>query len=131
MEKKQKIIHGFHYYFLRINTLIHPWESKVAFLLALNIFLLLAGYYLIKPAREAFILAAKGPEVRSYLAAFQVLLLFFIVEIFSHLSSKFPRHKLITWVTIFFISNLIIFYILFLIQIPQDIFSIIFFKGGA
>ncbi|RPJ00856.1 MAG: hypothetical protein EHM31_07160, partial [Candidatus Aminicenantes bacterium] len=40
------------------------------------------------------------------------VLFIFVVKAFSRLSSRVPRHVLITWTTTFFISNLVIFYAL-------------------
>lgn len=103
---------GIFYKFLRLFTVIHPGEALTAFLLTFNVFLLFLAYYIIKPVREALILAGKGAEVKSYLAAVIAVLLILVVKAFSSIASRFSRQKLITWVTLFFISNLVIFYIL-------------------
>jgi len=100
------------YKFLRIFTDIRPGEALTAGLLTLNIFLLLTAYYIIKPIREALILGSWSPEAKSYLGVAQAVLLIFIVKIFSRLASRVPRQILITRVTLFFISNLILFYAL-------------------
>lgn len=98
--------------FLRIFTDIHPGEALTASLLTLNVFLLLTAYYIIKPIREALILGSWSPEAKSYMGVAQAVLLIFIVKIFSRLASRVPRQILITRVTLFFISNLILFYAL-------------------
>ena len=55
---------------------VHAGEGSTALLLALNVFLLLATYYCIRPVREALILSVPGgPELKSYLAAGQAILL--------------------------------------------------------
>jgi AAA family ATP:ADP antiporter len=100
------------YRFLRIFSHVHPGEGLTAFLLTLNIFLLLTAYYIIKPCREALILESWSPEAKSYMGVAQAVLLVFIVKIFSRLASRVPRQILITRVTLFFISNLILFYVL-------------------
>jgi AAA family ATP:ADP antiporter len=101
------------YKFLGLFTDIRPGEAAKALLLSLNLFLLLLAYYLIKPVREALLLVDKdAPRIKSYLSGAQAVLLVFVILAFSLLASKVPRHKLITWVTLFFISNLVIFYIL-------------------
>lgn len=112
---------------LKIITVIYPGEGITAFLLTFNIFLLMAAYYIIKPVREAFILAGKGAEIKSYLSAAIAVLLVFAVKIYSNVSSRFPRQKLITWVTLFFISNLVIFYGLSFTKIDLGTMGIIFF----
>lgn len=107
-EKREGIV----YKALRIFTEIHPGEVPTALLLSLNVFLLLAAYYIIKPIREALILRSYTPEEKSYLYAVMAILLIFVVKLFSFIASKIPRQLLITWVTLFFISNLFLFYLL-------------------
>lgn len=117
----------FLYRFFRLFTVIHRGEGLTVFLLALNVFLLLSAYYIIKPVREALILAGKGAEMKSYLAAAQAILFILVVKAFSGLASKIPRQTLITWVTLFFISNLVLFYALYLAGVSLGTMGIIFF----
>ena len=49
-------------------------EAASALLMALLMFLILAAYYVLKTAREVFILSEGGAEVKSYSAAGQALL---------------------------------------------------------
>ena len=112
---------------LRIFTVIYPGEASTAFLLMTNVYLLFMAYYIIKPVRQALIIVGKGPEWKSYLGAVIAVLLIFVVKIFSNIASRFPRQKLITWVTLFFISNLVIFYFLSLTSIGLGTMGIIFF----
>ena len=131
--KTEKMYHsrkessGFIYKILRAFTIIHPGEASTAFLLIINIFLILVAYYIIKPVREALILAGKGAEWKSYLSAAIAVLLIFVVKAFSSIASRFPRQKLISWVTLFFISNLIIFYLLSFTGISLGTMGILFF----
>jgi ATP:ADP antiporter, AAA family len=60
--------------------------------------------------REALILTEGGAEVKTYSAAAQALLLVLLIPAYGVFASKVPRLKLILWVTLFFISHLIIFY---------------------
>ncbi len=116
------------YRFLRVFTDIRPGEAPKAFLLSLNLFLLLLAYYLIKPVREALLLVDKdAPRMKSYLSGAQAFLFVFVILAFSLLASKVPRHKLITWVTLFFISNLVVFYFLHLAGIGAGAMGIVFF----
>jgi ATP:ADP antiporter, AAA family len=101
------------YKFLRLFADIRHGEAPKALLLALNIFLLLLAYYILKPLRESLLLVdQKAPQVKSYLSGAQAILFVFVIKAFSRLASKVPRHVLITWTTSFFISNLVIFYFL-------------------
>jgi AAA family ATP:ADP antiporter len=115
------------YRFLKLFTDIRPGEAPTAFLLTLNVFLLLLAYYLIKPVREALILVGKDPQTKAYLSGAQAILLIFVIKAFSRLSSKVPRHLFITWVTLFFISNLGLFYVFHLFGMPIGTMGIIFF----
>ncbi|MBN1271030.1 MAG: hypothetical protein JXB26_02065 [Candidatus Aminicenantes bacterium] len=118
---------GLFYKIFKLFTEIRPGEEAVTFLLMLNIFLIFTAYYIIKPVREALILAGKGVEFKSYLSAVMVVLLIFVVKAYSAISSRVSRQKLISWVTIFFISNLVIFYVFSLLGIGLGTMGIIFF----
>jgi AAA family ATP:ADP antiporter len=116
------------YRFLRLFADIRTGEAPKAFLLALNIFLLLLAYYILKPLREALLLVDKdSPSVKSYLSGAQAILFILVIKGFSRLSSRVPRHILITWTTLFFISNIVIFYFLNLGGMPIKTMGIIFF----
>jgi AAA family ATP:ADP antiporter len=101
------------YKFLRLFADIRPGEASKALLLALNVFLLLLAYYILKPLRESMLLINKDSAVvKSCLGGAQAVLFVFVIKGFSRLASRVPRHVLITWTTSFFISNLVIFYFL-------------------
>src|ERR1044071_4490294 len=87
-------------------------EGAGALLLALNLFLLLAAYYLLKTVREVLILTEGGAEVKSYSAAGQAILLLEVVPLFGAFASRVNRVRLVTGVTLFFVSNLAIFAVL-------------------
>jgi len=84
-------------------------EAASALLMALTMFLTLGGYYLLKTAREAFILSEGGAEVKSYSSAGQALLLLAIVPAYGKLASRVNRVQLVQWVTLFFAGNLVLF----------------------
>jgi AAA family ATP:ADP antiporter len=115
------------YRFLRIFTEIHPGEAGTTWLLSLIFFLLFTGYYLLRPVREALILTEWSPNLKSYLGGAIAVLLIFVVKIFSRIASKVPRQRLITWVTLFFISNLVFFYVIYGLGVSQAAISIIFY----
>ena len=112
---------------LKIFTDIKPGEGLIAFLLMLNVFLLLAAYYILKPFRDSLMLEEWPAEIKSYLSAAIAVLLIFVVKIFSRIASRIPRQKLISWVTLFFISNLAVFYFLHLAGVGAGLMGIIFF----
>jgi AAA family ATP:ADP antiporter len=108
-------------------TSVRPGEASTALLLTVNVFLLLMAYYIIKPIRESFILSKWTPEDKAYLFAAMAFFLIFVVKGFSRLASRVPRQKLITWVSLFFISNIALFYILHLAGLSGKAMGIIYF----
>lgn len=84
-------------------------EAAAALLFTLTMFLVLAGYYLLKTAREIFILSEGGAEVKSYSSAGQALLLLVLVPAYGRLASRVNRTQLVQWVTLFFASNILVF----------------------
>jgi len=113
--------------FLGLFTKIHPEETAKALLLWLNSFLIMFGYYQIKAIRNGLLLAAHPPEIQSYLAIPQAVLLIFVVKVFARIASRYPRHILITYVTLFCISNLILFNILNWAGVSVSIMGLVFF----
>jgi AAA family ATP:ADP antiporter len=113
---------------LRLCVDIREGEAPKALLLSLNVFLLLLAYYILKPLREALILVDKdAPVIKCCLSGAQAILLIFVIKAFSRLASRVPRHLLITWTTLFFISNLVVFYFFGLAGMPIKIMGILFF----
>ena len=71
---------------------INGGEAGTALLLMLNVFLLLAAYYLLKTIREPLILSVPhGAEVKSYSAAATAGLLMLIVPFYSAVASRVSR----------------------------------------
>jgi AAA family ATP:ADP antiporter len=94
-------------------TEVRAGEAATALLLMLNMFLLLAAYYLCKTIREPLILNARGgAEVKSYAAAATAGLLILLVPIYSAIAARVSRVKLINGVTLFFIGCLLTFFAL-------------------
>jgi len=91
---------------------VNAGEGVVAVLLGVNVFLLMFGYYLLKPVREALIISQSGAAVKSYSSAAQAALLLLVVPVFGILASRVNRVKLITGVTLFFAANLAVFALL-------------------
>jgi ATP:ADP antiporter, AAA family len=113
---------------LRLCVDIREGEAPKALLLSLNVFLLLLAYYILKPLRETLILVDKdAPVVKCCLSGAQAILLIFVIKAFSRLASRVPRHLLISWTTLFFISNLVVFYFFGLAGMPIKIMGILFF----
>ncbi len=115
------------YHFLRLFTDIRPGEAVKASLLFFNSFLIMFGYYQIKPIREGLLLAAHPATIKSYLAIPQAIILIFVVKAFARIASRYPRHLLITYATLFCISNLVLFYMMNLGGVSVAVMGIVFF----
>ena len=99
--------------FLRLFSDVRDGEAPRLLLLALNVFLILVAYYVMKPVREVLILDQPGgAEIKSYAYAAQALLMFAIVPVYGALASRLPRRRLINGVTAFFVACLPVFYLL-------------------
>jgi AAA family ATP:ADP antiporter len=85
---------------------VHRGESLKALLLALNLFLVLAAYYMLKTVRESLILTQGGAAIKAYSSAGQALLLLALVPAFGSVASRVNRIHLIRGVTLFFVCNI-------------------------
>jgi AAA family ATP:ADP antiporter len=90
-------------------------------LLALNIFLILMGYYVLKPVREALILGEGSAELKAYMSAGQVALLLLAVPYYGRLVARLPRRRLFNVVTTFFVLCLVAFYALTRAGVPVGV----------
>jgi AAA family ATP:ADP antiporter len=98
--------------FLSLFADVRHGESGRLLLLAFNVFLILTAYYVMKPVREALILAQPGgAEIKSYSMALQAVLLAAVVPAYGALAGRLPRRRLINIVTSFFIACLPIFFL--------------------
>ena len=98
---------------LKLFSDVRPGEGQTAIYLMLNVFLLLAAYYLIKTIREPLVLAAEGggAEIKSYASAGIAGILIVLVPLYSAIASRVSRVKLINGVTMFFIACLVGFFL--------------------
>jgi len=90
---------------------VRAGEGAGALLLALNVFLLLASYSVMRPARDGLILNEGGAEAASYSAAAQAVLLTIVVPLYGWLGTRVRRVRLIAIVMTFFSASLVAFYI--------------------
>jgi AAA family ATP:ADP antiporter len=100
---------------------VHPGEGRRAFLMLLNVFLILVAYYIIKTVREPLILGTEVPgflqalgiksaaEIKTFASGGQALVLMAFVPAYSWLSSRVSRMNLIVSVTLFFVANILAF----------------------
>ena len=93
-------------------TRVRAGEGRSIALFSLYALILMMSYYLFKTMRETLILTEFSAEVRSYATAAITLLLFFIVPLYSVLFRQGNKEQLIRWITLFFASNVLIFYMM-------------------
>ncbi len=110
--------------FLGLFAEVRAGEGIPTLLLTLNVFLLLATYYIIKPVREALILDEGSAELKSYLSLGQTALLLLVVPIYSRLAGALPRRALLNTVSLFFVACLVLFFALFQLGVSL---SVVFF----
>ncbi len=107
--------------FLNLFTEVRAGEATSSLLLAFNIYLILSAYYVLKPVREALILAGGGAELKSYASAGQAILLLLLLPIYSWLAGNVSRRLLINAVTLFFAACLLLFYALAGMNVPLGV----------
>jgi ATP:ADP antiporter, AAA family len=113
---------------LRFITDVHPGEAITALLMTLNVFLMLSAYYVIKPVREALILAmASGAENKAYMSGVIAGLLFLIVPGYDKLVDALPRIKLVINVTLAFAAQLLLFYAAMAVPGLRDKLGLVFY----
>ncbi|MGH7818546.1 MAG: NTP/NDP exchange transporter [Candidatus Binatia bacterium] len=112
---------------LRLFTDVRPGEGAIGLVLLAAVFLILASYYLIKPAREGFLAASaieafSDIELKAYSSFGQSLLLLLAIPLYDRLAERLTRRALVTWIPLFFVANLLLFWCaqpgLFLDNVP-------------
>jgi AAA family ATP:ADP antiporter len=114
--------------FLSLFADVRAGEGISALLMALNVFLLLAGYYLLKIAREPLVIAGFGAKFEAYLAGAQAILLLGVVPIYGWIGSRVNRLHLVAGANLFFALNLVIFAAVGHAQVPVgNVFGAVFY----
>src|SRR6185503_19935271 len=103
---------------LSLFTDVRAGEGVGALLLATNVFYLLAFYQVLKIVRDALILSESGAVAASYASAGMAAVLFVFVPAYGALASRVNRVWLISGVTIFFASHLLISFALGSARLP-------------
>lgn len=108
----------------RADRLLRPFgdvrhgEGPTALVLLATLFVVLCGYYICKTVREPLILTGGGAEVKAYAAALQALVLMVAVPAYSRLAAAVSRRTLVISVTVFFVLNLELFWLLGTFGLP-------------
>jgi AAA family ATP:ADP antiporter len=75
-------------------------------------FCVLSSYYILRPVREEMAVGS-GPDTIPYLFIGTFVTMLVATPIFGWVASRFPRRVFLPWVYLFFISNILIFWIVF------------------
>jgi AAA family ATP:ADP antiporter len=75
-------------------------------------FTLLCSYYIIRPLRDEMGIAG-GVENLQWLFTGTFLVMLAAVPLFGWVASRYPRHRFLPYVYLFFVVNLLIFFVLF------------------
>lgn len=89
-------------------------------------FSLLCGYYIIRPMRDEMGIAG-GVEHLQWLFSCTFLVMLAVVPLFGWLTRSFPARRFLPYVYYFFIGNLLLFYILFRIELDHAYVARAFF----
>ena len=96
---------------LRLFAEVRAGEGATVVILALNVFILLTAYSMMKPIRSGLILVERGPEFTAYLYAAMAFILIPVIAGYGRLADRFPRRRLINMVTLFFAACCVAFFI--------------------
>ncbi len=96
---------------LRLFTEVRAGEGGNVLILAVNVFLLLTAYYILKPLRDGLILGERGPEFAAYMSAAMAFVLIPVIAGYGKMADRLPRRRLINLVTLFFAACCVVFFI--------------------
>ncbi|MEM7436049.1 MAG: Npt1/Npt2 family nucleotide transporter [Myxococcota bacterium] len=114
---------------LRLFGDVRGGEGATVVLMALNIFVVLVAYYVIKTVREPLILTTGGAELKAYASAAQAVILTIAVPIYSYFEARTETAKLVFGVTIFFILCIEAFFVAYGAEIPMLGFAFFVWVG--
>jgi AAA family ATP:ADP antiporter len=103
---------------LRILGDVRAGEGVTVLLLALNCFVALVAYYVLKVVREPLILNTGGATAKSYAAALQALTLMGLVPLYGRLLRRSEPGRLVQRVVLFFLVCVELFYVGALLRVP-------------
>ena len=89
-----------------------PGEIGVSLWSFAGFFCLLCGYYVLRPLRDEMGVQG-GVENLPWLFSATFAAMLAVVPVFGLAASRLPRRRLVPWAYFFFITNLLVFYVLF------------------
>jgi AAA family ATP:ADP antiporter len=102
---------------LSMFTEVRAGEGPAGIALLAGVFLVLAAYYFVKPARDGLLAVSPAgglseTELKAYSSFGQSLCLLAALPLYDHLSRRLSRRTLVCTVTLFFAGNLVVFWAL-------------------
>src|SRR2546423_5250531 len=102
---------------LTIFSDIQPGEGLVGVAMLGSVFLLLTSLYFLKPARDGLLAISGVPglsdmELKAYSSFGQSFILLGVVPLYSWIATRLSRRALARALTVFFVSNLVVFWLL-------------------
>jgi AAA family ATP:ADP antiporter len=82
-------------------------------------FCVLSAYYMLRPVRETMAVGS-GPNTIPWLFFGTFVTMLAVTPIFGWVASRYPRRQFLPWVYLFFITNILFFWIVFSIAIDSD-----------
>ena len=95
--------------FLSLFSKVDAGEGGTVVLFFANAFIMMMLYYILKPVREGLIISGFGAVIKSYSSAAQALLFAIVVPLYGAFAARVNRVWLLSGMTLFFISNLVLF----------------------
>jgi len=82
-------------------------------------FCVLSSYYILRPVRETMAVVS-GPNTILWLFTGTLVVMLTVTPIFGWVASRYPRRQFLPWVYLFFISNIVIFWLIFSLMIDRN-----------
>jgi ATP:ADP antiporter, AAA family len=117
LAQRRPIRHSLLERFLGLFTDVRPGEGPAAISMLASVFLVLAAYYFVKPARDGLLAVSPAgglseTELKAYSSFGQSLCLAAALPLYDHIQNRLRRRALVTTVTLFFAGNLVLFWLL-------------------
>jgi AAA family ATP:ADP antiporter len=103
---------------MRVFGEVRPGEVTTVLLLAVNCFVALVAYYVLKVVREPLILNTGGATAKSYAAAVQALVLIGLVPLYGRFLARSDRRRLVQGVVLVFIVCIELFWLGATVRVP-------------
>ena len=102
---------------LGLFTEVRAGEGATGLCMLIGVFLVLAAYYFVKPARDGLLAISPAgglseTELKAYSSFAQSLCLLAALPVYDRVSKMLERRTLVTAVTLFFSANLVVFWAL-------------------